>query len=85
MSWYCVSIPHTGVFQAVNATFLTMLKSAAPSAPDCRIYRTVPEDGDGFVYYFSPPAAEHCRTFLEFWGSCDTGEPGNLDRMRRIL
>lgn len=85
MSWYCVSIPHTCVFHAVNATFLNMLKRAEHNARECRVYRTVPDDGDGFIYYFSPNAAEHYRTFLEFWGSTDINEPGNLEQMRRIL
>jgi hypothetical protein len=84
-AWHCVHIPHTCVFHAVNQTFLNMMfENGVHSRTDCAIYRTVPDDADGYVYYFSPGAAEQYKGFLQFWGSRDIPEPDHLGWMRRI-
>jgi len=84
-AWNCVHIPHTCVFHAVNRTFLNMMfENGVHSRAGCAIYRTVPDDADGYLYYFSPAAAEQFKEFLQFWGSVDIPEPDHLGWMRRI-
>jgi hypothetical protein len=85
-AWHCVHIPHTCVFHAVNQTFLNMMfENGVKRRADCAIYRTVPDDADGYVYYFSPGAVEQYKGFLRFWGSTDIAEPDHLGWMRRIV
>jgi hypothetical protein len=84
LPWYSIHLPHTCVFHAVNAAFLNMLRTEL-HASGFPIYRTVPNDGDGYLYYFSPAAAERFRQFLEFWGGAVSNEPAKLECMRRIV
>ena len=58
MEWHCVHVQKSRVFSATIRTFESLLKSE-PRHPeiDCPVYGYPTDDGNGYCYYFSPPAS----------------------------
>jgi hypothetical protein len=86
MHWYCVHIVHSRSFDAMNRTFVSLLKSEPRNhETECPVYGQSASDGDGFNYSFSPRAVIQYHAFIQFWGGFECLQPLHLQTMSRVI
>ena len=81
MPWYCVHLTHSRSFDALNRTFVSLLKSEPRNhEKKCPVYGRAADDG--YNYYFSPEAAIQYTAFVKFWGALSARNPRTSKRCR---
>ncbi len=85
--WYCVHIPRSRTFEALNRTFLAILRVENPIAwgTEFAVYGSPANDGDGVCYFFSPLAAKHFKNLIAMWHGFPFHEPPHLKFMKPII